>query len=99
MWAKTTDICVSVDMLSEQTTRKIPASEKSWFGDSSLRHVNGKFSLMFYLPCWRGVGGPLAMGPSFNGETSFPTWLGASLTGLGGGIKNKCTEHPCGHLL
>lgn len=47
VWAETTDICVSLDMLSEQTTRKIPASEKSWFGGSSLRHVNGKLSLVF----------------------------------------------------
>lgn len=108
VWANTTDRWVSVDMLSEQTTRKISASEESWFGGSSLRHADGKLSLVFsnsrvYLPCWSGVRELLGMEPSFDGETSFPTRLGASLTGPGGGIKNKCetpcTEHPCRHLL
>lgn len=42
--------------------------------------VFGVFELSVYLPCC--ARGPLAMECSCYGETSFPTYLGASLTGL-----------------
>lgn len=42
--------------------------------------VYGVFKLSLYLPCC--ARGPLAMESGCYGETSFPTHLGASLTGL-----------------
>lgn len=78
MWAKTTDICVSVDMLSEQTTRKIPASEKIMvrgiiFETCGWKALFGVFKLReFIYHVGGGLGDHWPWGPASMEKPAFP---------------------------